>query len=149
MLCSYQGTQRTPVQRAEGLVCLLRAILARVPGPVCLCHWLAVAKPHALLQVVCKKQGHCVLVPMVQCPGMLVAHEAMALLVCAVSVDYLTKPLEVFREVHRVLKPGGLAIMSFSNRCFPTKGGWEAFVGTVCASPCQACTLDCWLSGTR
>lgn len=39
----------------------------------------------------------------------------------AVSVDYLTKPLEVFREVHRVLKPGGLAIMSFSNRCFPTK----------------------------
>ena len=25
------------------------------------------------------------------------------------------------REVHRVLKPGGLAICSFSNRCFPTK----------------------------
>jgi SAM-dependent methyltransferase len=40
----------------------------------------------------------------------------------AVSVDYLTKPLEVFREMHRVLKPGGQAIMSFSNRCFPTKG---------------------------
>jgi ubiquinone/menaquinone biosynthesis C-methylase UbiE len=40
----------------------------------------------------------------------------------AVSVDYLTRPLEVFREMHRVLKPGGQAIMSFSNRCFPTKG---------------------------
>ena len=25
------------------------------------------------------------------------------------------------REMHRVLKPGGKAIMSFSNRCFPTK----------------------------
>lgn len=39
----------------------------------------------------------------------------------AVSVDYLTRPLEVFQEVHRVLKPGGLAAFSFSNRCFPTK----------------------------
>lgn len=39
----------------------------------------------------------------------------------AVSVDYLTQPLEVFQEMHRILKPGGLAIMSFSNRCFPTK----------------------------
>lgn len=38
-----------------------------------------------------------------------------------VSVDYLTKPLEVFKEMHRCLKPGGTAIMSFSNRCFPTK----------------------------
>lgn len=39
----------------------------------------------------------------------------------AVSVDYLTKPLEVFKEILRVLKPGGVGIMSFSNRCFPTK----------------------------
>ncbi|GKB17802.1 S-adenosyl-L-methionine-dependent methyltransferases superfamily protein [Tanacetum coccineum] len=38
-----------------------------------------------------------------------------------VSVDYLTKPIEVFKEMHRVLKPGGKAIMSFSNRCFFTK----------------------------
>ncbi|GKB35953.1 S-adenosyl-L-methionine-dependent methyltransferases superfamily protein [Tanacetum coccineum] len=29
-----------------------------------------------------------------------------------VSVDYLTKPIEVFKEMHRVLKPGGKAIMS-------------------------------------
>lgn len=28
---------------------------------------------------------------------------------------------QVFREMHRVLKPGGTAYMSFSNRCFPTK----------------------------
>lgn len=38
-----------------------------------------------------------------------------------VSIDYLTKPLEIMREINRVLKPGGLAICSFSNRCFPTK----------------------------
>ncbi|CAN1185582.1 hypothetical protein LINPERHAP2_LOCUS37634 [Linum perenne] len=38
-----------------------------------------------------------------------------------VSVDYLTKPLDVFKEMRRILKPGGLAIMSFSNRCFFTK----------------------------
>lgn len=40
---------------------------------------------------------------------------------CVVSVDYLIRPLEVFSEVRRVLKPGGMAIMSQSNRCFPTK----------------------------
>ncbi|KAG7545713.1 Methyltransferase type 11 [Arabidopsis suecica] len=38
-----------------------------------------------------------------------------------VSVDYLTKPLKVFKEMNRILKPGGLALMSFSNRCFFTK----------------------------
>ncbi|KAG9455730.1 hypothetical protein H6P81_000238 [Aristolochia fimbriata] len=38
-----------------------------------------------------------------------------------VSVDYLNKPIEVFKEMQRVLKPGGLALMSFSNRCFWTK----------------------------
>src|SRR5215207_2949600 len=40
---------------------------------------------------------------------------------CAVSVQYLTRPLEVFREVARVLRPGAPFIVSFSNRCFPTK----------------------------
>ena len=41
--------------------------------------------------------------------------------VCAVSVQYLTQPLEVFADVFRVLKPGGVFVVSFSNRCFPTK----------------------------
>jgi SAM-dependent methyltransferase len=40
---------------------------------------------------------------------------------CCVSVDYLTRPVEVIREVGRVLKPGAPAIISFSNRCFPDK----------------------------
>jgi SAM-dependent methyltransferase len=38
-----------------------------------------------------------------------------------VSSDYLTRPIEVLREVGRVLKVGGPTIISFSNRCFPTK----------------------------
>ena len=38
-----------------------------------------------------------------------------------VSVDYLTRPREVFQEMHRILRPGGIALMSFSNRCFPSK----------------------------
>lgn len=46
--------------------------------------------------------------------------------VCCVSVDYLVQPIEVFREVRRVLVPGGLFVCTFSNRCFPTKAiaGW-------------------------
>ena len=39
----------------------------------------------------------------------------------AVSVQYMTKPIEVFGEIGRVLRPGGGCIVSFSNRCFPTK----------------------------
>ena len=39
----------------------------------------------------------------------------------ALSVDYLTRPREVFREMHRVLRPGGSALISFSNRYFKKK----------------------------
>ena len=46
--------------------------------------------------------------------------------VCCVSVDYLIRPIEVFRDVARVLRPGGVYVCTFSNRCFPTKAirGW-------------------------
>eukprot|EP00197_Chlamydomonas_leiostraca_P011444 CAMPEP_0202869532 /NCGR_PEP_ID=MMETSP1391-20130828/12505_1 /ASSEMBLY_ACC=CAM_ASM_000867 /TAXON_ID=1034604 /ORGANISM="Chlamydomonas leiostraca, Strain SAG 11-49" /LENGTH=328 /DNA_ID=CAMNT_0049549863 /DNA_START=60 /DNA_END=1041 /DNA_ORIENTATION=+ len=40
---------------------------------------------------------------------------------CCVSVQYLQQPEAVFSEIHRVLKPGGVAIFTFSNRMFPTK----------------------------
>ena len=40
---------------------------------------------------------------------------------CAVSVQYVTHPLLVFREVRRVLRPGAPFVVSFSNRCFPAK----------------------------
>ncbi|MFH7243131.1 MAG: class I SAM-dependent methyltransferase [Spirulina sp.] len=38
-----------------------------------------------------------------------------------VSVQYLQKPETVFSEIYRVLKPGGIAIVSFSNRMFYQK----------------------------
>ena len=41
--------------------------------------------------------------------------------VCAVSVQYLVRPWTVFADVRRVLRPGGPLVVSFSNRCFPTK----------------------------
>lgn len=45
---------------------------------------------------------------------------------CCVSIDYLTRPVEVFAEVARVLRPGAPVVITFSNRCFPTKAvhGW-------------------------
>jgi SAM-dependent methyltransferase len=39
----------------------------------------------------------------------------------AVSIQYLQYPEEVFAEIYRVLKPGGIAIVSFSNRMFYQK----------------------------
>jgi SAM-dependent methyltransferase len=40
---------------------------------------------------------------------------------CAVSIQYVLHPVLLFREVHRVLRPGAPFVVSFSNRCFPTK----------------------------
>ena len=47
--------------------------------------------------------------------------------VCCVSVQYLTRPVEVWREVARVCRPDAPAIITFSNRCFPTKAvlAWQ------------------------
>ena len=41
--------------------------------------------------------------------------------VVTVSVQYMTKPVEIFRDVGRVLKPGAPFIVTYSNRMFPTK----------------------------
>jgi SAM-dependent methyltransferase len=48
-------------------------------------------------------------------------------LVC-VSVQYLTAPVEVLREVARILRDRASVVISFSNRCFPTKAVavWQA-----------------------
>ena len=47
--------------------------------------------------------------------------EAFDAVVITVSAQYLTRPVETFREINRVLKPGGAFIVTFSNRMFPTK----------------------------
>lgn len=41
--------------------------------------------------------------------------------ICTASVEYLVRPAEVFAELRRVLVPGGLVVMSFSDRWFPPK----------------------------
>jgi SAM-dependent methyltransferase len=41
--------------------------------------------------------------------------------VVTVSIQYITRPVDVFREVNRILKPGGLFAVIYSNRMFPTK----------------------------
>ncbi|MBE9177157.1 class I SAM-dependent methyltransferase [Oculatella sp. LEGE 06141] len=38
-----------------------------------------------------------------------------------VSVQYLQQPEAIFAEIYRILKPGGIAIISFSNRMFYQK----------------------------
>ena len=45
---------------------------------------------------------------------------------CCVSVDYLVDPVAVLGDLARVLRPGAVAALTFSNRCFPTKAvrGW-------------------------
>ena len=45
-----------------------------------------------------------------------------------VSIDYLTQPVAVLRELARVLRPEAPLVISFSNRCFPSKAiaAWHA-----------------------
>ena len=45
-----------------------------------------------------------------------------------VGVQYLQQPVAVFAELRRVLRPGAPVIVTFSNRCFPTKAValWQA-----------------------
>ena len=45
-----------------------------------------------------------------------------------VSVDYLTQPVAVLRELARVLRSGAPLVITFSNRCFPSKAiaAWQA-----------------------
>ena len=45
-----------------------------------------------------------------------------------VSVDYLTQPVAVLRELARVLRPSAPLVITFSNRCFPSKAvaAWHA-----------------------
>ena len=45
-----------------------------------------------------------------------------------VGVQYLQRPAEVFAGLHRILRPGAPMVVTFSNRCFPTKAVaiWQA-----------------------
>lgn len=45
---------------------------------------------------------------------------------CVVSIDYLTRPVEVLESARQATKQGGSCHLAISNRCFPTKaiGRW-------------------------
>ncbi|MGD9505451.1 MAG: class I SAM-dependent methyltransferase [Syntrophobacteraceae bacterium] len=47
--------------------------------------------------------------------------ESFDAVINTVSVDYIVKPIEIFKEVARVLRPGGLFLVIFSNRMFHAK----------------------------
>ena len=54
-------------------------------------------------------------------PRLPYADAAFDAAVCCVSVQYLVRPAAVFAELARVLRPGAPAVVTFSDRCFPTK----------------------------
>ena len=54
-------------------------------------------------------------------PTFAAADQSFDAVLCCVSVQYLQRPEEVFAEVYRILKPGGVCVISFSNRLFYEK----------------------------
>lgn len=54
-------------------------------------------------------------------PLLPLADDSFDAAMCCVGVQYLQQPGAVFAEVQRVLVPGAPFVVSFSNRCFPTK----------------------------
>ncbi|KAI3435686.1 hypothetical protein D9Q98_001744 [Chlorella vulgaris] len=53
--------------------------------------------------------------------GWAFADESFDAVLCCASIQYLQQPEAVFAEIQRMLKPGGVAIISFSNRMFYQK----------------------------
>lgn len=69
--------------------------------------------------------------------------------VCSLSIEYLVDPVLIFKEVGRILKPGGIFIVAFSNRWFPEKVTqiWEGLhdferMGLVLEYFRQSCAFD-------
>ena len=61
-------------------------------------------------------------------PRLLLGDSSVDAAMICVSIQYLQQPVAVLREVARILKPGQPLVISFSNRCFPTKAVaiWQA-----------------------
>ena len=54
-------------------------------------------------------------------PTLPFADASLAAVVCTASVQYLTRPIDLVREVGRVLRPGAPFLVVFGNRMYPTK----------------------------
>ncbi|GLI61477.1 hypothetical protein VaNZ11_003874 [Volvox africanus] len=73
--------------------------------------------------------------------GWPLADQGLDAVVCCVSVQYLQQPERVFAEIYRVLKPGGVCIVTFSNRMFYTKLALQAIAAWRDASGFARCQL--------
>ena len=67
-----------------------------------------------------------------QDPSIKLADGCLDAVCLCVSVQYLQRPVAVFRELARCLRPGAPLVITFSNRCFPTKAVaiWQALEAT-------------------
>ena len=54
-------------------------------------------------------------------PALPFAGDEFDIAIITVSIQYVTRPVTLFREIWRVLKPGAPLAVFFSNRLFPTK----------------------------
>ena len=54
-------------------------------------------------------------------PTLPLADDSLDAAVVTVSIQYMIKPVEVFAEINRALKPGAAFHVIYSNRMFPTK----------------------------
>ncbi|WP_375436487.1 class I SAM-dependent methyltransferase [uncultured Hymenobacter sp.] len=63
-----------------------------------------------------------------QQPQLPFAHNTFDGAAICVSIDYLTQPVTVLRELARVMQPNAPLVITFSNRCFPSKAvaAWHA-----------------------
>jgi SAM-dependent methyltransferase len=63
-----------------------------------------------------------------RCPELPFADRTFDAVLNAVSIQYLTRPVEVFASVGRVLRAGGIHVVATSHRMFPTKAvaAWHA-----------------------
>ena len=70
-----------------------------------------------------------------------------------VSIQYLVRPVEVLREVARVLRPRAPLVITYSNRCFATKAiacwrllddtGHLRLIGRYLAEAGEWCDISC------
>jgi len=67
------------------------------------------------------KAGTTILHDLNHTPVIPLADNSMDAVICTASVEYLTDPLAIFAEIKRVLVPGGVLALAFSNRWFPPK----------------------------
>ena len=54
-------------------------------------------------------------------PALPLEDDSLDAALCCVGVQYLQRPVAVMGEVRRALKSGAPFVVSYSNRCFPTK----------------------------